>query len=94
MKTVAKSIALASAAGLLALPAASYAGNRPALPVGLQLAPAAALAVEPSLTEKRKTKKVSKESNLLGMSVIPALSSLLTSTFLQANNNFGSRGAN
>ena len=98
-----------AALGILAVPAVSAAGNRPAVPVGLHIAPVAidavqpvfagqsVLAAQPVLTDKRQAKKVGKRKSLLGS---PFGSFLMMLAGTQAGNALGygqgyvSRGAN
>ncbi len=94
MKIRTKVISGIVAAALLSAPAISYAGKRPAVPVGLHLAPTAALAAQTATHGVRKAKKVQKDKKLLGGFFIYAAGALFTSTRLVSDSEFASRGAN
>jgi len=89
-----KCVAVMAALGAIMMPVASQAGKRATVPVGLHLAPVAAIAAQTSLKGKRKSKNVAANHNLLGSSLLSGIGMLAQIGALRTSNRTISRGAN
>lgn len=90
-----KSLAAFAAAGLMLVPVASQAGKRATVPVGLHLAPVAAVAAQAGVAGKRKSKKVEDGNRLIGSFFVNGLGLFANAAFAGGKTNkFASRGAN